>query len=660
MFDWFDDAMDFISDGFDWLVDGAKSVGSDIVDTISSEILEALDNFIGGLAYAVTSAFLKLVQMLYSIFSVFSGISKISYDGNSTYLTNIFFENEAISGVYWGMVMLSIVLMIVFAIISVIRKMYDLGDRQQHSIGQILGGCFKSVLVMITMTAVITSGITLTNELIRRVNYIFDKNKALLQQDEIVFTDEQFATMARIYNTIGNYSLNPSYTQRFNLNSCYNELRGDLSYLQSQGVFDLVYPDMTGDVKDPTWQSELQKLVQTANPNLELKMDPYYTAIYDVLEEIMKLLRTDPEFFPVERIKNEYAYQSTTVSLDRILFLTGTMDAAINSAYNENPAIDDGLRGAFYTGEKSIYSQTDVSHAFRMGITGINYVMILFLTYHVLRSLYHCILNCGARLINMVGLYLIAPPVAAVIPLDDGQKFREWITSMVIQAFGIFGNIIPMRLLILFVPMILDSKLVLLPNTMLNLVAKVILIVALIESFEKFGGILTGILANSAGSAAIRASGLDEEADKLFDSTVGRLNPFNGRKDKKKGKGGGNGGNGGGGGGFGGNGGSAAEGAAAAANPMAAAASALGNSGGDDSAGESPSSVRSTFLGGKKQEDSPNSPDQVYRGNPQDKQDKEEPAGEPDNNAAEEPNDSVMPENEQVSVEKQENGETKT
>ena len=654
MFDWFDDAMDFISDGFDWLVDGAKSVGSDIVDTISSEILEALDNFIGGLAYAVTSAFLKLVQMLYSIFSVFSGISKISYDGNSTYLTNIFFENEAISGVYWGMVMLSIVLMVVFAIISVIRKMYDLGDRQQHSIGQILGGCFKSVLVMITMTAVITSGITLTNELIRRVNYIFDKNKALLQQDEIVFTDEQYATMARIYNTIGNYSLNPSYTQRFNLNSCYNELRGDLSYLQSQGVFDLVYPDTTGDVKDPTWQSELQKLVQTANPNLELKMDPYYTAIYDVLEEIMKLLRTDPEFFPVERIKNEYAYQSTTVSLDRILFLTGTMDAAINSAYNENPAIDDGLRGAFYTGEKSIYSQTDVSHAFRMGITGINYVMILFLTYHVLRSLYHCILNCGARLINMVGLYLIAPPVAAVIPLDDGQKFREWITSMVIQAFGIFGNIIPMRLLILFVPMILDSKLVLLPNTMLNLIAKVILIVALIESFEKFGGILTGILANSAGSAAIRASGLDEEADKLFDSTVGRLNPFNGGKEKKKGKGGGSGG------GFGGNGGSAAGGAAAAANPMAAAASEFGNSGGDDSAGESPSSVRSTFLGGKKQEDSPNAPDQVYRGNPQDKQDKEEPAGEPDSNAAEEPNDSVMPENEQASAVKQENETEKT
>lgn len=651
--------MDFISDGFDWLVDGAKSVGSDIVDTISSEILEALDNFIGGLAYAVTSAFLKLVQMLYSIFSVFSGISKISYDGNSTYLTNIFFENEAISGVYWGMVMLSIVLMVVFAIISVIRKMYDLGDRQQHSIGQILGGCFKSVLVMITMTAVITSGITLTNELIRRVNYIFDKNKALLQQDEIVFTDEQYATMARIYNTIGNYSLNPSYTQRFNLNSCYNELRGDLAYLQSQGVFDLVYPDMTGDTKDPTWQSELQKLVQTANPNLELKMDPYYTAIYDVLEEIMKLLRTDPEFFPVERIKNEYAYQSTAVSLDRILFLTGTMDAAINSAYNENPAIDDGLRGAFYTGEKSIYSQTDVSHAFRMGITGINYVMILFLTYHVLRSLYHCILNCGARLINMVGLYLIAPPIAAVIPLDDGQKFREWITSMVIQAFGIFGNIIPMRLLILFVPMILDSKLVLLPNTMLNLVAKVILIVALIESFEKFGGILTGILANSAGSAAIRASGLDEEADKLFDSTVGRLNPFNGGKEKKKGKGGGNGGNGGGG-GFGGNGASAAGGAAAAANPMAAAASALGNSGGDDSAGESPSSVRSTFLGGKKQEDSPNAPDQVYRGNPQDKQDKEEPAGEPDNDAAEEPNDSVMPENEQTSAVKQENETEKT
>ena len=47
--------------------------------------------------------------------------------------------------------------------------------------------------------------------------------------------------MGRIYNTIGNHSMNPSYNSRYNINKCYNEIRGDLQYLDRTGMFEVYY-----------------------------------------------------------------------------------------------------------------------------------------------------------------------------------------------------------------------------------------------------------------------------------------------------------------------------------------------------------------------------------------------------------------------------------
>ena len=511
LFDVFDSVIDWFEDAFD-----------SIADAIGNAILDAIKEGIGWVCYYLTCAWCDIIKAAYAVFAVFAGISKVQMKEDFTYLTNLFFENEAINGIYWGMVMIGAVLAVVFTIIAVVRKMFDINDKQQQSLGQIIGGLLKSLFVMITLTAVMSVAMSFTNVLIERVSYVFDQNKSLTERSDIEFSEDEFAAMARILNTIGNYSLNPSYDQRFNLNSCYNELRPDLLYLQEKGVFDLVYPTKDEDGNEcPTWQSELEQLAYATNPEKELDLDLYYMESSNVLKHIMNTLRYNGDFRPLERFSKEYTTVESA-SLDRVVFLMGTMKAAKNDAYNKNPAITDGLRGAFYTGEKSIYSLSDVKSAFRYQLGGISYIMIWFVGYWVLKNLYRCILNCCTRLVNIVGLYLIAPPIAATMSMDEGRRFKEWTTSMIIQVFGVFGNIIPMRLIILFIPMVLDSDLVLLPSTILNVAAKALLIAGMLEGVSRFSGILTGILANNAGFAAIQASNTNDLADKQFGRHFGK------------------------------------------------------------------------------------------------------------------------------------------
>lgn len=496
---------------------GAVKQGANyIIDRVGDAIVTAISNFVGLLMYYFTCALMWLVGILQDLFNVFSGATKVRYDGHATYLVDVFFQNKSVRNVYWGMALIGIVFVFVFTIFAVIRKAYDIDDKQQKSMGGILRGTFKSIFIMLILSFALSAALNLTNVVINRISYIFDNADSLTQEKEIHFTDEQYATMARIYKTIGEYSLNPSYNSQYNINSCYNAIRPDLRYLEQQGVFNFVYVTKDGDQEIDTWQSILQELVYASDSSRELKMDVTYGEVSETLLKTMKILRSNTSFRPLSEYKSGYTMLNT-VGLDRILFLTGTSSAAKNSRYNENPYLTDGLRGAFFSGEKSIYSLSDVKGAFDIGLTGINYIFIWVLAYFTLRNLLRCIFACISRLFTMMSLYIVAPLTISTMPMDEGEKFKQWMIAMTVQGFGVLGSIIPMRLILLFAPIILSSKLELFDSVTLNFIGKALLVVGGLEAVEGFGGIVNGILASSVGMQSLHAGESSiAKADKMF------------------------------------------------------------------------------------------------------------------------------------------------
>ena len=126
----------------------------------------------------------------------------------------------------------------------------------------------------------------------------------------------------------------------------------------------------------------------------------------------------------------------------------------------------------------------------------------------------------------MLMLYLISPLVFAAEPLDDGAKRKQWTTAFLVQCCAVFGTVVAMRTLMVFIPIIISSDLVFFKHdeplsswgsfgySLLDLVAKIIMIYGGFEVVKKANGIITGILADSAGWQSISAGDMSGSAMK--------------------------------------------------------------------------------------------------------------------------------------------------
>lgn len=493
----------------------------DAFESVGNWAADGLSGFFYRILYIISSGLSWIISILNQCFSVVSGITKVRYEGKTQSLLDVFFGNTIVEKVYWAMALIGILLCFVFGIVAVAKKAADSGDKMRQSLGDILTGMFKGILIIISMTFIFNAVLSLSNKLFTQINYVFNHADSLGQGDTIEYTDDQYAAMARVLDTVANYSLSPSYNSRYNLNSCYNEIRGDLQYLEQQGVFDFYY-----STKDTgaSWQSALQQIVNAGDLSKDLSFDVYNKQVSEALLNCMNLLKTDASFQPLQSYTRQNSGYNYTVPLDRMVFLMCTLRAAKNPVYNQNASLEDPLRGAYYTGEKSIYDFSEVSSDFEIG--SIDYIVLLCIAFKLIWDLAVIIFDCAARIFNMIFLYLVAPPFIGVMPLDEGGKFKQWITAFVVQCFGVFGTLIAMRVVLLFVPIIAGSDLVLFDNAVLNQLGKIVILLGAMATAKRASGVITGILADSAGFQAINATGMGDKIRNTMDHLRNRVTGY--------------------------------------------------------------------------------------------------------------------------------------
>ncbi len=489
--------------------------------SVSGWFSNGIEGLFSRILYVLESGLVWVIGIMDECFSVMSGITKVRYQGETKTLLDVFFGNTVVEKIYWAMALLGILLCFVFAIIAVAKKAVDSGDKMKQSMGDILTGTLKAILIIVSLTFIFNAVLSLSDKLFTQINYAFNHADTLGKEDSIEFTDEQYATMARVLETVANYSLMPSYNSRYNLNSCYNEIRGDLQSLEQEGVFDFYYVSEDGTT---SWQAALQEIVNAGDLSQDLRFDAYNTEISNALLKCMKTMQTDSSFAPLRSYTRQIITSSYNAPLDRMVFLMCTMRAARNPVYNQNASMDDPLRSAYYMGEKSIYNYTDVTGDF--DITNFDHILLLMVSFKLIWDLAVIIFDCVARIFNMIFLYLIAPPFIGVMPLDEGGKFKQWTTAFVVQCFGVFGTVIAMRVLLIFIPIISSSDLVLFDNSLLNQVGKFVLILGGMATAKRASGVITGILADNAGYQAINASNMGESVRHTMDHLRNRVTGY--------------------------------------------------------------------------------------------------------------------------------------
>ncbi|MBR1598501.1 MAG: hypothetical protein IJ661_06325 [Lachnospiraceae bacterium] len=522
----------------------------DIGGAIKDFFSDLIENYVFAIFYYVEIALLYCMKLLENMMMIFTGESPVMYNGNENSLINVFFNHDSVRGVYMGIGMVGIVFAFAFAIISVIRKMFDArGKYQSMTMGAILGNLLKSILLIFGMNAIILVSITTTNVLLQAISDSFILSTDLTKGSNTkTFTEEQYAAMGRILNTIGNYSLNPSYRSRYNLNACYNDIRTDLKYLGDQGVFNFHYEEYDENNNEVvTWQSLMEELGTAYDYNKETTLDSYDDGITNAILDAMEIIKANPNIKVLKSVERKTEEYKGRVSIDRILFLAGTMGtintaAARNDEYNRDPNFYDNIRAPFYYGSKDMYSLSDVKNVFSVSPLKMNYVVVYVSGYYIAMEMILVIVTCGVRIFNLLALYLIAPLAIATMPMDDGAKFKQWTTAFVVQLLSVLGMVIAIRLFLLLVPIIWSPALTIgdtnidldtavnsnnimdvaakLLNLILTIILKVVLTYTSVQAISKVNGIFTGILADNAGMQAITAGDMRQA---FTESAIGKF-----------------------------------------------------------------------------------------------------------------------------------------
>ena len=483
-------------------------------------------DWIPGFIYAIVEVICWFMGKLYSCFAIVAGMESVTYtsaDGEVSHptLLSLVFQNSTLQNAYWGMALLGIALCFFFTILAVIRKIFDTNDQVKTSLGGILTQAFKSILMILSMSLIMNLVITFSTGLATEIQKaVFAGTKSYTQETPKTFTPEEYAAMARVLDTIGNYSLNPSYNSRYNINSCYNEIRGDLNLLMKMGTFDVQYvtPDSTTNAAH-YWQESLQRIINSA-PSLkaDVPIDIYNESLSNAILETMNQLATNDNFKPLEvYYVNTGSYGTAdNVNLDRIVLLMGTFDAARNEEYNgNNGSLTDPVRAPYYYGQEGydVFSPSDMSKSFDLWNYG--FFTACFLGIVLMFNMTGIILNGIARIFNMALLYVAAPPLIAVSPLDDGGKFKQWMSAFVVQCFGLFGTILAMDIMVIFVPIIMDNGLTMSNLGFFNYFFRIVIVWAGYEAVKKANSLISGILSGNGGMASMDAGNISQSAGKL-------------------------------------------------------------------------------------------------------------------------------------------------
>ncbi len=501
---------------------------SDIGETISSWFQSFIENTYYRALYWIEIFLLKFVALVEDTMMVFTGEKTIVYNGRSNYLINIFFENTSIRNIYAAIGLIGIAFAFAFAVWSVIRKVLDLRGKQQGvTLGSIIGNLLKSIVLIAAMNAIVMAALYTTNILTKQISIAIQYGHMLSYEGgRKTFTNEQYAAMGRIINTIGNYSLNPSHRSRYNLNACYNEIRPDIQFLARQGVFDVIYPE-----DKPSWQSIIEKIAMAYDYNTETPLDTYDDGLTNAMLDAIDKLKKNPgikalPYYDIEPVELD------NIPMDRILFLVGTVgtvgkNAAVrNQAYNINPSFTDNARLPFYKGDKDIYDYDQVRETFNPSPAYTNYFLVWILSLFMLREMILLIVTCAARLFQLVSLYVVSPLAISSMPLDDGAKFKQWSTAFVIQLLSVIGMVVSLRLFLMYLPIIWSPQLTLSKNILLDCIMKGILTYGGMEAINRINNVFTGILADNAGWQAITASSM---RDTFNQSALGKgLNALSG------------------------------------------------------------------------------------------------------------------------------------
>ena len=333
------------------------------------------------------------------------------------FITTIFDKNPrfpAIKNAFWALMIFAVLLLILVTIVTVIRQEYSPAkdDKGKNDKSNIIKKSFKSLFMFLIVPVSCIFGLMLGDIILGTLDKITaggDTNTAILEVKDI---------SSKIEGTVN--------------------AKGELTY---------TYYDIFGYGEPATTTTFSSMMFKTASYSANRARNDKNFANKVISGQltnfgIFNYAETGEDC--AQLIDDAFAYNIKLVDNNSNVIILGDMEGLAGE-------------GPFFTlkeGQKiENLSKFNVSLVWYFyDLWQFNFLIGFAFVIIGTKLLCSIVLGLMKRIIELVTLFVVSPPIIATMPLDSGKSFGNWKKSFLSKALGVFGAVIGMNLIFLVLP----------------------------------------------------------------------------------------------------------------------------------------------------------------------------------------------------------------
>lgn len=472
---------------------------------IAGSIGDAIKNWFQGWFGALLSFIPKIFyQLLTPVFAVldalqwimrkvagldtiymFNGAENVDGDIVIQFINMIFTgSSPVLSNIFWSMIILGVLMLILTTMIAVVRSEYTATDAKSASKGKIIGNSLKALASFAIVPVVCFFGIFLCNVILQALDKVSNASTSVTSADinASYFKSERTTTGDETYYnyTFFGYTVPTTTTPISGLvfkAAAYNANRARIN--------DKFYKTMLDNEKVSANGAFTQNKgtdANSASQNCWL-MDEAFANCFQLKSKT---------YIDREPFKTEHMFPITLNAGVTII-----EQSLIESGYTYFDKNNTALVWYYY----DLWS---FDFIIAIGALVIILVLLLYLVFGLIK-----------RIFELVILFLVAAPIASIMPLDGGNALKKWREKFVSKTIGVYGPIIGLNLFFVILTLLQTLQLTGIP--IIDKIVNLLFVIAGLAMVKDFTKMLSELIGgeDTMGSGADKAKDIGATAAKI-------------------------------------------------------------------------------------------------------------------------------------------------
>lgn len=472
---------------------------------IAGSIGDAIKNWFQGWFGALLSFIPKIFyQLLTPVFAVldalqwimrkvagldtiymFNGAENVDGDIVIQFINMIFTgSSPVLSNIFWSMIILGVLMLILTTMIAVVRSEYTATDAKSASKGKIIGNSLKALASFAIVPIVCFFGIFLCNVILQALDKVSNASTSVTSADinASYFKSERTTTGDETYYnyTFFGYTVPTTTTPISGLvfkAAAYNANRARIN--------DKFYKTMLDNEKVSANGAFTQNKgtdANSASQNCWL-MDEAFANCFQLKSKT---------YIDREPFKTEHMFPITLNAGVTII-----EQSLIQSGYTYFDKNNTALVWYYY----DLWS---FDFIIAIGALIIILVLLLYLVFGLIK-----------RIFELVILFLVAAPIASIMPLDGGNALKKWREKFVSKTIGVYGPIIGLNLFFVILTLLQTLQLTGIP--IIDKIVNLLFVIAGLAMVKDFTKMLSELIGgeDTMGSGADKAKDIGATAAKI-------------------------------------------------------------------------------------------------------------------------------------------------